>query len=203
MPHKVLQRTYSTRLQRLRARVPPRSRRQLRPVLQPPIECTDRDAPFVLDGVLYHESDLDLEVGCLEQHGTAVGTGLLPVKVATTGLPPSSGNGTRCPFSPFFRPRPTSPRGFPAPTPGGAVAPPGHQGDLFWPVRRARSSAPRDGLRALADSALPGPGDPSAALRRHSRRRSATPPSRPRLLGRRRSWGDAARRDLDGPPRGR
>ena len=24
------------------------------------IECTDRDAPFVLDGVLYHESDLDL-----------------------------------------------------------------------------------------------------------------------------------------------
>ena len=85
------------------------SRRQLRPVLQPPIECTDRDAPFVLDGVLYHESDLDLEVGCLEQHGTAVGTGLLPVKVATTGLPPSSGNGTRCPFSPFFRPRPTSP----------------------------------------------------------------------------------------------
>ena len=26
-----------------------------------PVECTDRDAPFVLDGVLYHESDLDLE----------------------------------------------------------------------------------------------------------------------------------------------
>ena len=26
-----------------------------------PIECTDRDAPFVFDGVLYHESDLNLE----------------------------------------------------------------------------------------------------------------------------------------------
>ena len=71
-------------------------------------------------------------------------------KVATSGLPPSSGNGTRCLPSPLFRPRPTSPRGFPAPTPGGAVAPPGHQADLFWPVRRARSLAPREGLRALA-----------------------------------------------------
>ena len=31
------------------------------PFYSRPIECTDRDAPFVLDGVLYHESDLDLE----------------------------------------------------------------------------------------------------------------------------------------------
>ena len=77
MPHKVLQRTYSTRLQRLRARVVADN---YAPFYSPRIECTDRDAPFVLDGVLYHESDLDLEVGCLEQHGTAVGTGLLPVK---------------------------------------------------------------------------------------------------------------------------
>ncbi|MCY4510829.1 MAG: Tn3 family transposase, partial [Acidobacteria bacterium] len=27
------------------------------PFYSRPIECTDRDAPFVLDGVLYHESD--------------------------------------------------------------------------------------------------------------------------------------------------
>jgi TnpA family transposase len=26
-----------------------------------PVECTDRDAPFVLDGLLYNETDLDLE----------------------------------------------------------------------------------------------------------------------------------------------
>ena len=31
------------------------------PFYSRPIECTDRDAPFVLDSVLYHESDLDLE----------------------------------------------------------------------------------------------------------------------------------------------
>ena len=34
-----------------------------------PIECTDRDAPFVLDGVLYHESDLDLEEHYTDTHG--------------------------------------------------------------------------------------------------------------------------------------
>ena len=33
------------------------------------IECTDRDAPFVLDGVLYHESDLDLEEHYTDTHG--------------------------------------------------------------------------------------------------------------------------------------
>ena len=31
------------------------------PFYSRPIEWTDRDAPFVLDGVLYHESYLDLE----------------------------------------------------------------------------------------------------------------------------------------------
>ena len=51
MPQKVLQRTYSTRFN---------SR---------PTECTDRDAPFVLDGVLYHESDLDLEEHYTDTHG--------------------------------------------------------------------------------------------------------------------------------------
>ena len=32
------------------------------------IKCTDRDAPFVLDGVLYHESDLDCRRALLEVH---------------------------------------------------------------------------------------------------------------------------------------
>ena len=34
-----------------------------------PVECTDRDAPFVLDGVLYDESDLDLEEHYTDTHG--------------------------------------------------------------------------------------------------------------------------------------
>ena len=32
-------------------------------------QCTDRDAPFVLDSVLYHESDLDLEEHYTDTHG--------------------------------------------------------------------------------------------------------------------------------------
>ena len=34
-----------------------------------PIECSDRDAPFVLDGLLYNESDLELEEHYTDTHG--------------------------------------------------------------------------------------------------------------------------------------
>jgi TnpA family transposase len=34
-----------------------------------PIECTDRDAPYVLDGLLYNESDLPLEEHYVDTHG--------------------------------------------------------------------------------------------------------------------------------------
>ena len=34
-----------------------------------PIECTERDAPYVLDGLLYHESDLDPEEHYTDTHG--------------------------------------------------------------------------------------------------------------------------------------
>lgn len=34
-----------------------------------PIECTDRDAAFVLDGILYNESDLPLEEHYTDTHG--------------------------------------------------------------------------------------------------------------------------------------
>lgn len=34
-----------------------------------PIECTDRDAPFLLDGLLYNESDLPLEEHFVDTHG--------------------------------------------------------------------------------------------------------------------------------------
>jgi TnpA family transposase len=34
-----------------------------------PLECTERDAPYVLDGLLYHESDLDPEEPYTNTHG--------------------------------------------------------------------------------------------------------------------------------------
>ena len=34
-----------------------------------PIECTDRDAPYILDGLLYNESDLPLEEHYTDTHG--------------------------------------------------------------------------------------------------------------------------------------
>ncbi len=39
------------------------------PFYSTPIECTDRDAAFVLDGLLYNESDLDLEEHYTDTHG--------------------------------------------------------------------------------------------------------------------------------------
>ena len=39
------------------------------PFYSRPIECTDRDPPFVLDGVLYHESVLNLEEHYTDTHG--------------------------------------------------------------------------------------------------------------------------------------
>jgi TnpA family transposase len=34
-----------------------------------PIECTDRDAAFVLDGLLYNESDMELDEHYTDTHG--------------------------------------------------------------------------------------------------------------------------------------
>lgn len=39
------------------------------PYYSMPIECTDRDAPYVLDGLLYNESDLTLEEHYTDTHG--------------------------------------------------------------------------------------------------------------------------------------
>ena len=60
MPHKVLQRTYSTRFNDFALEFYSFVADNYAPFYSRPIECTDRDAPFVLDGVLYHESDLEL-----------------------------------------------------------------------------------------------------------------------------------------------
>lgn len=39
------------------------------PFYSTPIECTDRDAPYVLDGLLYNESDLQIEEHFTDTHG--------------------------------------------------------------------------------------------------------------------------------------
>ena len=69
MPHKVLQRTYSTRFNDFALECYSFVADNDAPFYSRPIECTDRDAPFVLDGVLYHESDLDLDAHDTDTHG--------------------------------------------------------------------------------------------------------------------------------------
>ena len=69
MPHKVLQRTYSTRVNDVALECYSFVADNDAPFYSRPIECTDRDAPFVLDGVLPHESDLDLEAHDTDTHG--------------------------------------------------------------------------------------------------------------------------------------
>ena len=40
------------------------------PYYSMPIECTDRDAPYVLDGLVYNESDLQIEEHYTDTHGS-------------------------------------------------------------------------------------------------------------------------------------
>ena len=65
----MLQRTYSTRFNDFALEFYSFVADNYAPFYSRPIECTDRDAPFVLDGVLYHESDLDLEEHYTDTHG--------------------------------------------------------------------------------------------------------------------------------------
>ena len=69
MPHKVLQRTYSTRFNDFALEFYSFVADNDAPFYSRPIECTDRDAPVVLDGVLSHESDLDREAHDTDTHG--------------------------------------------------------------------------------------------------------------------------------------
>ena len=69
MPHKVLQRTYSTRVNDVALECYSFVADNDAPFYSRPIECTDRDAPVVLDGVLSHESALDLEAHDTDTHG--------------------------------------------------------------------------------------------------------------------------------------
>jgi len=69
MPQKVLQQTYSTRFGDFALEFYSFVADNYAPFYSTPIECTDRDAAFVLDGLLYNESDLELEEHYTDTHG--------------------------------------------------------------------------------------------------------------------------------------
>src|SRR5262249_15464056 len=69
MPRKVLQQTCSTRFRDFALESYSSVADNYAPFYSTPIECTDRDAAFVLDGLLYNESDLDLEEHYTDTHG--------------------------------------------------------------------------------------------------------------------------------------
>jgi len=68
-PRRVLRRTYSHRLGDYALEFYTFIANNYAPFYSVPIECTERDAPYVLDGLLYHESDLDPEEHYTDTHG--------------------------------------------------------------------------------------------------------------------------------------
>jgi TnpA family transposase len=69
LPRRVLQQTYSTRFSDFALEFYSFVADNYAPFYSTPIECTDRDAAFALDGLLYNESDLDLEGHYTDTHG--------------------------------------------------------------------------------------------------------------------------------------
>jgi TnpA family transposase len=69
MPRKVLQQTYSTRFSDFALEFYSFVADNYAPYYSTPIECTDRDSGFVLDGLLYNESELELEEHYTDTHG--------------------------------------------------------------------------------------------------------------------------------------
>ena len=69
LPRKVLQQTDSTRFSDFALEFYSFVADNDAPFHSMPIECTDRDAGFVLDGLLYNESDLELEEHDTDTHG--------------------------------------------------------------------------------------------------------------------------------------
>ena len=93
MPHKVLQPTYSTRFNDFALEFYSFVvADNYAPFYSRPIECTDRDALFVLDGMLYHESDLDLEENGarLEGHMATLDTHAIARTLTDTPAPTRS-----------------------------------------------------------------------------------------------------------------
>ncbi|MGO9062918.1 MAG: transposase [Candidatus Binataceae bacterium] len=69
LPRRVLQQTYSTRFSDFALEFYTFVADNYAPFYSLPIECTDRDAAFVLDGLLYNESDLEIEEHYTDTHG--------------------------------------------------------------------------------------------------------------------------------------
>ena len=69
MQRKVLQQTYSPKFNDFALEFYTFVADNYAPFFSLPIECTDRDAPYVLDGLLYNESDLPLEEHFTDTHG--------------------------------------------------------------------------------------------------------------------------------------
>jgi TnpA family transposase len=68
-PRQVLQQTFTPRFRDFALEFYSFVADNYAPFYGMPIECTDRDAPFVLDGLLYNESDLELEEHYTDTHG--------------------------------------------------------------------------------------------------------------------------------------
>ena len=69
LPRKVLQQTYSPKFSDFALEFYSFIADNYAPFYSTPIECTDRDAAFVLDGLLYNETELDLEEHYTDTHG--------------------------------------------------------------------------------------------------------------------------------------
>ena len=69
MSRKVLQQTYSQKFNDFALQFYTFVADNYAPFFSFPIECTDRDAPYVLDGLLYNETDLPLEEHYTDTHG--------------------------------------------------------------------------------------------------------------------------------------
>lgn len=68
-PRKTIKRTYSHRLSDYALEFYSFIADNYAPFYSTPIECDERDAAYVLDGLLYHESDLDPEEHYTDTHG--------------------------------------------------------------------------------------------------------------------------------------
>ena len=69
LPRRVLQQTYSTCFSDFALEFYTFLADNYAPFHSMPVECTDRDAAFVLDGLLYNESDLEIEEHYTDTHG--------------------------------------------------------------------------------------------------------------------------------------
>ena len=71
-PRRTLKRTYSHRMSDYALEFYSFVADNYAPFYSAPIECTERDAAYVLDGLLYHESDLEIDEHYTDTHGYTV-----------------------------------------------------------------------------------------------------------------------------------